>query len=231
MSGYFITGTDTDVGKTFVLRALLLAFQQRGLCVAPMKPVAAGTIEVDGQQINEDVAHMMRETNNRFPLRAVNPYCFRDAIAPHIAAHREGVTVDINVIQAAYRALAANADIVLVEGAGGFLVPLSENDSMALIPAALQLHVILVVDMRLGCINHALLTVEAIATRKLTLAGWVANTSGDPMNAYLENLSALKNAIAAPLLGEIPCLPHGGPAAASVLLNIDQLISAWENSP
>ena len=231
MSGFFVTGTDTDVGKTFVLRALLLAFQQRGLCVAPMKPVAAGTIEVDGQQINEDVAHMMRETNNRFPLRAVNPYCFRNAIAPHIAAHREGVTVDINVIQAAYRALAANADIVLVEGAGGFLVPLSENDSMALIPAALQLHVILVVDMRLGCINHALLTVEAIATRKLTLAGWVANTSGDPMNAYLENLSALKNAIAAPLLGEIPCLPHVGPAAASVLLNIDQLISAWDNSP
>ena len=226
-----MTGTDTDVGKTFVLRALLLAFQQRGLCVAPMKPVAAGTIEVDGQQINEDVAHMMRETNNRFPLRAVNPYCFRDAIAPHIAARREGTAVDINVIQAAYRTLAADADIVLVEGAGGFLVPLSENDSMALIPAALRLPVILVVGMKLGCINHALLTVEAMATRKLKLAGWVANTSGDPMNAYLENLSALKNAIAAPLLGEIPCLPHGGPAAASVLLNIDQLISAWDSSP
>ena len=231
MSGYFITGTDTDVGKTFVLRALMSALQQRGLRVAPMKPVAAGTVNADRSDVNEDVVHMMRESANRFPLHAVNPYCFRDAIAPHIAAHREGVTVDINVIQAAYRALAANADIVLVEGAGGFLVPLSGNDSMALIPAALQLPVILVVDMRLGCINHALLTVEAIATRKLTLAGWVANTSGDPMNAYLENLSALKNAIAAPLLGEIPCLPHGGPAAASVLLNIDQLISAWDNSP
>lgn len=231
MSGYFITGTDTDVGKTFVLRALLLAFQQRGLCVAPMKPVAAGTIEVDGQQINEDVAHMMRETNNRFPLRAVNPYCFRDAIAPHIAARHEGAAVDINVIQAAYRTLAADADIVLVEGAGGFLVPLSGNDSMALIPAALRLPVILVVGMKLGCINHALLTVEAMATRKLKLAGWIANSVGDTMNAYAENLSTLKDAITAPLLGEILCLPQGGPAAASALLNIDHLIAARENSP
>lgn len=160
MSGFFITGTDTGVGKTFATCALIHALQRRGLAVATMKPIAAGNIDVNGVPMNEDVALLMDATGHRFPLHAVNPYCFRAAIAPHIAAKQEGVEIDMAVIQTAYSHLAERADVVLVEGAGGFLVPLSDNESMALIPAALQLPALLVVGMRLGCINHALLTVE-----------------------------------------------------------------------
>jgi dethiobiotin synthetase len=218
MSGFFITGTDTGIGKTFVACALMRALQQRGLTVAPMKPIAAGVpiqaagvpipaagaVEVAGVPMNEDVALFMDATGHRFPLRAVNPYSFRQAVAPHIAARLEGVEVDMTVMQSAYRQLAARAEVVLVEGAGGFLVPLSDSESMALIPAALQLPVILVVGMRLGCLNHALLTLEAIRSRGLALAGWIANSAapGALMNAYEDNLSTLKRMIDAPLIGE-----------------------------
>lgn len=204
MSGFFITGTDTGVGKTFVTCALIYALQQRGLIVAPMKPIAAGTIDVNGVPMNEDVVLVAEASAHRFPLHAVNPYCFSEAIAPHIAAQHEKTDVDMSVIRIAYRELAGRADAVLVEGAGGFLVPLSANESMALIPAALQLPVLLVVGMRLGCINHALLTVEAIRSRGLVLAGWIANTCGETMNAYAENLSTLQKMIDAPLIGELP---------------------------
>ncbi|MEO8104207.1 MAG: dethiobiotin synthase, partial [Betaproteobacteria bacterium] len=144
MSGYFITGTDTGAGKTFVACALIHALQARGLIVAPMKPIAAGVsmpgagrLNTVGVPMNEDVAMLMDAASGRFPLDAVNPWCFKEAIAPHIAARREHVAVDIAVILAAYQRLAARADVVLVEGAGGFLVPLSDSESMALIPAAL----------------------------------------------------------------------------------------------
>lgn len=232
MSGFFITGTDTGVGKTFVTGALMYALLKKGWSVAPMKPVAAGTIELDGLALNEDVALLTALAGHPFPLHAVNPYCFRDPIAPHIAAAREGVAVDIGVIQTAYLELRTRADVVLVEGAGGFLVPLSDDESMALIPQALLLPVILVVGMRLGCINHALLTVEAIRARGLTLAGWIANTPGEPMNAYAENLSTLQGLIAAPLLGEVPRLPaqdlgNAIPAAAA-RLDCAPLISTKE---
>ncbi len=210
MSGLFITGTDTGVGKTFVACALIHALQRRGLMVAPMKPIAAGvpvpaagTIDVNGVPMNEDVALLLEVTGHQFPLHAVNPYCFNEAIAPHIAAMRESIDVDMAVIRTAYSHLASRADIVLVEGAGGFLVPLSEGDSMALIPAALQLPVLLVVGMRLGCINHALLTAEAIRSRGLTLAGWIANSPGATMNTFDENLSTLKHMINAPFIGDI----------------------------
>ena len=213
MSGFFITGTDTGIGKTFAACALIHALQQRGIVVAPMKPIAAGTIDVNGVPMNEDVALAMEMTEHRFSLRTVNPYGFREAIAPHLAAAHETVEVDLSVIRSAYRELTRRAQVVLVEGAGGFLVPLSDNESMALIPAALQLPIVLVVGMRLGCINHALLTVEAIRSRGLTLAAWIANTPGDIMNACAENLSTLQRLIGAPLIGEIPRV-----RAASTLL-------------
>ncbi len=203
MNGFFITGTDTGVGKTFVACALIHALQQRGLTVAPMKPVSAGTIDIDAEPMNEDVAMLLEATGHRYPPNIVNPYCFKEAIAPHIAARHEGVVIDLAVIQAAYRNLASGADVVIVEGAGGFLVPLSDSESMALIPAALQLGVILVVGMRLGCLNHALLTQEAIRSRGLTLAGWVANTPGEIMSAHEENLATLTRMIDAPLIGSL----------------------------
>ena len=233
MSGFFITGTDTGVGKTFVTCALMVALQQRGLVVAPMKPIAAGTIDVNGIPMNEDVALTMEASGHRFPLHAVNPYCFREAIAPHIAARHENVEVDLSVIRIAHRELANRADVVLVEGAGGFLVPLSGSESMALIPSALQLPVVVVVGMRLGCINHALLTAEAIHSRGLTLAGWVANTLGETMNAYAENLSTLQRRMEAPLIGEITRMQANSTLAAARLasshLNTELLIAATES--
>jgi dethiobiotin synthetase len=204
MSGFFITGTDTGIGKTFITCALIHALQQRGLTVAPMKPIAAGTIVVDGGEMNEDVALFMAATDHRYAMADINPYCFAEPIAPHLAALHDGGSIEIDVIHVAYRRLAADADVVLVEGAGGFLVPMSAGESMALIPAALRLPVILVAGMRLGCLNHALLTAEAIASRGLILAGWVANTSGATMSAYAENLSTLQQRLRAPLLGELP---------------------------
>ncbi len=218
MNHYFITGTDTGVGKTFVTAAMMHALQAKGLRVAPMKPIAAGTITVGDMQLNEDVALMQEISGHRFALADVNPYRLNEAIAPHIAAAHEGVRIGLPVIHEAFARLRAAADIVLVEGAGGFLVPLSPRQSMADIPVALKLDVILVVGMRLGCLNHALLSMGAIRARGLRLAGWVANSvSAEAMNAFDENLSTLKTMLDAPLLGSIPYsdVASGGTGAAA----------------
>ncbi len=206
MKNFFITGTDTDVGKTFITCALIEALKARGLRAVPMKPVAAGTINIDGININADVAALREISESNAALRDINPYCFNAPIAPHLAARRENVLIEMHVIRAAFERLRADADTVLVEGAGGFLVPLSASQSMAEIPVALSLEVILVVGMRLGVLNHALLTVEAIRARGLTLAGWVANTpvGGEAMLAFKENLATLRHMIDAPLLGTVP---------------------------
>jgi dethiobiotin synthetase len=208
MSGLFVTGTDTDVGKTFATAALLVALESEGLVVAPMKPVAAGTIMIGGVAMNADVALMMELSRHRYPLRTVNPYCFSDPIAPHIAANRENVNIDLAIIECAYRKLALESDCVLMEGAGGFLVPLTETQSMADIPAQLGLPVILVVGMRLGCINHALLTADAIRHRGLKLSAWIANSPAGRMSAYVENLALLRRMLGAPLLAEIAYVPE-----------------------
>ncbi|MBL8513119.1 MAG: dethiobiotin synthase [Betaproteobacteria bacterium] len=225
---YFITGTDTGVGKTFATCALIAALQQRGIDVAAMKPVAAGTVQSAGMAMNEDVAAYQELTRHRFPLHLVNPYCFHAPIAPHIAAAHQGVTADLSVIHTAYNQLAERADVILVEGAGGFLVPLAEDHSMAQIPVHLHLDVILVVGMRLGCLNHALLTAEAIRARGLALAGWIANTPapGETMNAYAENLSTLKRLLGAPLLGELRFDPdpHGAAHRAAAQLQLNPLL-------
>ena len=226
MKSYFITGTDTGVGKTFVTAALLSGLRARGLRVAPMKPVAAGTVEINGQLINDDVALLQEISQHRYALADVNPYCLAEAIAPHIAATRENVRIDMPVITAAFARLAANADTVLVEGAGGFLVPLSATQSMAEIPQALKLDVIMVVAMRLGCLNHALLTAAAIRTRGLHLAGWVANSVGaTQMPAFDENLASLKLMLDAPCLGVLPHMITGsaGNATAAATLAASHL--------
>lgn len=201
MKKFFITGTDTEIGKTFVMCALIHALRARGVRVAPMKPVAAG-VSV-GATMNDDVAALMAATDNVYALKDVNPYCFREAIAPHLAAAREGVVIEMPLIRAAFDRLGAIADCVLVEGAGGFLTPMNASESLADVPRALGLDVVLVVGMRLGCINHAALTVEAIRARGLNLAGWVANTPGVEMDCYAENIATLTALIAAPLVGTI----------------------------
>lgn len=204
--GFFIVGTDTGVGKTLVAAALIRAYAGMGYRSVGMKPVAAGAESHDGTWMNEDVAQLRAAGNVDAPPELANPYLFREAIAPHIAADHKGVAIEVPRIRAAYEALAQLAEVVVVEGAGGLLVPLSESRDMADLAVALNLPVVLVVGMRLGCLNHALLTSEAMTVRGLRLAGWVANRLDPDMAAYDENLAALVRRLPAPLLAELPYL-------------------------
>ncbi|MBS1189329.1 MAG: bioD [Rhodocyclaceae bacterium] len=212
---WFIAGTDTEIGKTFVACTLLHAARARGWSAVGMKPVAAGTAP-DGT--NEDVEQLRAASSLDLPLRLINPYLFQAPIAPHIAAAEEGIDIDFARIGKAYGELAAQADVVVVEGVGGFRVPLGEDRDSADLAVALGLPVILVVGMRLGCISHALLTAEAIAARGLTLAGWVANRVDPAMTRFEENLAALRRRLPAPLLGVVPHGPAGGAAGAAACL-------------
>lgn len=196
--GFFVTGTDTGVGKTRVAVALVRAWRAQGLRVAVMKPVAAGH---SPGGVNEDVVALLQVTNVAADLRDVNPYAFAEPIAPHIAAQQAGVRIDLDVIAAAYARLAAAADVVVVEGAGGWRVPLNEGEDMADLAERLGLPVVLVVGLRLGCLNHALLTAESIAQRKLSWGGWVGNHIDPSMACQEENLTTLKARLSTPCLG------------------------------
>lgn len=198
---YFVTGTDTGVGKTLISCALLHGFAARGKSVAGFKPVAAGCDE-DGY--NDDAKALRAASSMPLGYGQVNPYCFRPAIAPHLAARHSGMRIELQRIVASYRELAGQADAVIIEGAGGFLVPLNDGQTSAELAQALKLPVIVVVGMRLGCLNHALLTVRAIADYQLECAGWVANVLDAGMPALQENIEALRERIAAPLLGVVP---------------------------
>lgn len=188
---YFITGTDTAVGKTYVACKLIRDYVAQGYKVIGMKPIAAGTELVDGKWVNEDVLKLEQTSNVVAPRELINPYSFDEPIAPHIAAEKAGVEVKIEVIQQAFDTLATMADIIVVEGAGGFLVPINNRQSMADLAAELNIPIILVVGMKLGCINHTLLTMEAIKARKLALHGWVANQLEGGMTALAENIETI----------------------------------------
>jgi dethiobiotin synthetase len=188
---YFVTGTDTEVGKTHVACLLLKQYAAQGLKVIGMKPIAAGCELVNGEWVNEDVQQLMAASNVDAPLALVNPYCFNEPIAPHLAAAKAGVFIEIDAIVKAFKQLQSLADIVIVEGAGGFLVPLNESDDMADLAATLDIPIILVVGLKLGCINHSLLTVEAIKVRGLTLHGWVANHIDPEMDVQKENIQTI----------------------------------------
>jgi dethiobiotin synthetase len=198
MKGLFVTGTDTGVGKTRVAVALIHALRAQGLRVAAMKPVSAGNAP---GELNEDVTALLAAVNVAADLRDVNPYAFEPAIAPHIAAVQAGVRIELDVIAAAYARLAAAADVVVVEGAGGWRVPLNDTEDMADLAQRLGLPVVLVVGLRLGCLNHALLTAESIAGRGLPWAGWVGNHIDQAMACQAENLAALGARLPGPCLG------------------------------
>jgi dethiobiotin synthetase len=202
--GFFVTGTDTGVGKTVVSCGLLRAACARGLRSVGMKPVAAGAEMHGNEWVNDDVAALRAAGNVAAPASEVNPYCFAPPIAPHIAAAEAGVDIEVDVIARAYAALSARADLVVVEGAGGYLVPLGLDVDMALLAERLALPVVLVVGMRLGCINHALLTAEAIRARGNVLAGWVANHIDPYMDRSEANVETLAGRIGAPLIGRVP---------------------------
>jgi len=216
---YFVTGTDTEIGKTLVSCAMLHALAQQGLRAAGMKPVAAGAELRDGVWHNEDVDRLAAAASIDLPVELSTPYLLRDAAAPHIAAQQEDVRIDAAHILACYKQIAARADAVVVEGVGGFRVPLSETFDTADLAQQLGLPVILVVGLRLGCLNHALLSAEAIAARGLKLAGWVANAADPGMRHSAANVDALKARLPAPLLGCVPRLPAASPAAAAAYLD------------
>jgi dethiobiotin synthetase len=209
---YFLTGTDTEIGKTFVTCALLHRARQLGIRAAGVKPVAAGT---DARGRNEDVERIRAANGITLTDAVINPYCFAAPIAPHLAAAEEGRRIDFAPILAACSAARAQAGLLIVEGVGGFRGPIDVDRDSADLAGALGLPVILVVGLRLGCINHALLTAEAIASRGLTLAGWVANTVDPDMARIEQNIEALRARLPAPLLGSLPRVPGGDPAAVA----------------
>ena len=198
--GYFVTGTDTGVGKTTVSCALLRAFAAQGKKAVGMKPVVAGS--ENGRW--HDVEQLIAASNINAAREHINPYAFDPPVAPHIAAQQAGIDIDLAVIQHAYQALSNQADVVIVEGAGGFLVPLNAQQTGADLARALNLPVILVVGMRLGCLNHALLSAQAIRAAGLPLAGWVANGIDPQMMALEENIATLERRLDGPLLGVVP---------------------------
>ena len=202
-NGYFVTGTDTGVGKTLVACSLLRAFASRGLRAVGMKPVASGAVPRGDGLVHDDVEKLITAGNVAAPREQVNPYCFEPPIAPHIAASGAGMRIDLDRIRQCFGALAARADVVIVEGIGGFRVPLGLGIDTAQLAARLALPLVLVVGLRLGCLNHALLTAEAVVNRGLKLAGWVANHIDPRMAAAEENVHALESLIAAPLLARI----------------------------
>lgn len=202
-SAYFITGTDTDVGKTYIASALVQHFCQQGLQAVGMKPVAAGAELVDGRLLNSDVTELIKAGNVDADLALINPYVFAPAIAPHIAAEQAGIRVLLDNIQQSFDVLQTKADVVVVEGAGGFRVPINRQETMADLAVKLNLPIILVVGVRLGCINHALMTAGSIRAAGLNLVGWVANRIDQNMPAIEENIATLKAMIKAPCIADV----------------------------
>lgn len=202
MTSLFVTGTDTGVGKTLVACALLRRLAADGRSAIGMKPVAAGG--------NEDVEALIASSAVRADRALVNPYALKEAVAPHIAAAHESITIELDRIQACFAQLRAQAGAVVVEGVGGFCVPLNELQDGGDLARLLGLPVVLVVGMRLGCLNHAILTQEAVHSRGLRLAGWVANRIDPRMEHCDANIEFLKGALGAPLLGEIPFVADAG---------------------
>ena len=225
--GYFITGTDTDCGKTEVSLALMWGLQANGLSVNAMKPVASGAESTPAGLRNGDALRLQAQssTGPESEYRLINPFAFEPPIAPHIAAAEAPSPIDLETIGQCAKRLSARADLLLVEGVGGWLVPLGERLMLSDLARSLDLPVILVVGMKLGCLNHALLSVESISTSGCRLVGWVANQIDPEMLEQERNLESLRSRIPAPLLGRIPHLST--PSAESLAGYLDlSLLSA-----
>lgn len=225
---FFVTGTDTDVGKTLVTEALMQAVRDSGLYVAGYKPVASGCELIDGKLKNKDALILQEASSTDLLYQDHNPYAFAPAIAPHIAAAQAGVTISLDKLSEGLAEIKANeAEWIFVEGAGGWRLPINEQEYLSDWVKKEQLPVILVVGMRLGCINHALLTLEAIERDGLTIAGWVINQVYPNMSHYQENVDTLKQRIHAPLLGEIPWLEGEPTDSVDQYIDIDLLFKNY----
>ncbi len=224
--GVFVTGTDTGVGKTLAACALVHALRARGLRVAPMKPVAAGAVPRGDGWANEDTLALVAAAGPDAPAPdEVTPVLLREPMAPHIAAAREGCEIRLDPLLEAHRRLAARWDFTVVEGVGGFLVPLGPSLDTRHLAAALALPVVLVVGLRLGCLNHALLTAESVRASGLRLAGWIANAVAPGMAAADENVAALAERLQAPLLGRLPHSRGADPGTLAGLLDATPLLA------
>ena len=206
MRGVFITGTDTEVGKTVVATGLVRGLVAKGLRVAVMKPVASGAQQTSEGLRNEDALALLAASNVPLSYEQVNPFCFEPAVSPHIAADDAGIRVDLAQIRRHFEALATDADWIVAEGAGGWLAPIGAATSVRDLALTLHLPVLMVVGLRLGCINHALLTKLAIEAHGAQFAGWIANTIDPAMMRRAENLETLIRLIGEPPLAIVPRL-------------------------
>jgi dethiobiotin synthetase len=222
----FVTGTDTGVGKTLISAAMLNALGRLGLQAVGMKPVAAGTLVRDRQTWNEDVALLAEQSTLAVDATLTTSYLLNEPCAPHVAARLEDVTIAPAVLRQAYQQVSAQAEAVVVEGVGGFRVPLTDDFDTADFAVELGLDVILVVGLRLGCLNHALLTAEAIAARGLRLTGWIANQIDPEMPHQADNVQALQQRLSAPLLGVVPWMSVVAPARAADAIDFS-FLDSW----
>jgi dethiobiotin synthetase len=207
----FITGTDTGVGKTLVSVSLVKALVRHGLRCAVMKPIASGSEQTSEGLRNADALALAEASNVVVPYASINPYCFEPAISPHIAAEEAKIEVDVGLIKSRFEALASSADFVVVEGAGGWYAPISKSKSMADLPKSLNIPALLVVGVRLGCLNHALLTKQAIEASGVEFAGWVANSIDPKIERAAQNLASLKRMLGSEPLAAFPFVPDGRP--------------------
>ena len=223
---FFVTGTDTDVGKTFITSALLGLARGRGLRCIGMKPIAAGCRLEAGGLRNDDALALISASATTLDYETINPIALAPHIAPHIAAAQAGRTLSATDLTAHCRAvMAQDVDLLLIEGAGGWLVPINDTETLADVCIDLQAEVILVVGMKLGCLNHALLTAAAIQQAGLHLAGWIANSVREAMPLLDENVDTLRTRLRAPCLGVVPRLESVEPSAAEPFLDLDPLLS------
>ena len=222
----FITGTDTDVGKTLVTSCLIQKLQNAKYTVTAIKPVAAGCDWLDGQLKNSDALTLQQSMQQSISYDLVNPIALESPIAPHIAATKESLNLSVQVLQEQCDLSQHQTDILMVEGAGGWLVPLNDTETLADFVVAESMEVILVVGLKLGCINHALLTVKAIEAADLSLVGWVANLIDPGMLVVAENMDTLKQRINAPLIGEIPYIESNNIIQEAIeYVNISPLVN------
>ncbi|MGD9298463.1 MAG: dethiobiotin synthase [Thiohalocapsa sp.] len=224
MSGVFITGTDTGVGKTEIAAGLLAGFKAQGITAVGMKPVASGCHQDAAGLRSDDAIKLMAAGSVDVAYDEVNPYALEEPIAPHIAAGKAGVDIKLGRIRKAYAALATHADRVVVEGVGGWRVPLGPALAVNDLPNALGIPVVLVVGLRLGCLSHSLLTVESIRARGVRLLGWIANEIDPDMQARDENIATLAALIDAPTLGVVPRLDLPKPEVVAEYLHLQPLL-------
>ena len=225
MAAFFVTGTDTDSGKTLITLALMHGLQQAGLKVNAMKPVAAGTTVYPEGLMNEDAMLLQQQSSVKAAYQLLNPYLFKEPVAPHIAARYEKVQIDMASIASAFDLLKQQAEVTLVEGAGGWLVPMNDRLDIADIAVQLKLPVILVVGLKLGCINHARLSVQSIYASGCQIAGWVGTQVDPEMSRRDENIETLTHYINAPCLGVVPFLSQPTVSAVAEYLTYDDLLN------